>query len=157
MNWALARRGLVTAELLWTAALLGVAYAVSHARGSSLVAAFSAAGYAVGSLICHQRPDRSFHLWGAQLPVCARCTGVYVGAALAGIAPALRRVSAGSRLRGRRVRPMLLLTAFATPALLTLVFEWTTGITPSNTTRAATGVLVGWAVMAILLEELEGD
>jgi uncharacterized membrane protein len=147
MKWALARRGLVTAELLWTAALFGVAYAAGHARTSSLVAGLSAGGYAIGSVICHQRPERSFHLWGAQLPVCARCTGVYVGAALAAIAPALRRVE----------RPALLLFAGAAPAGMTLVYEWTTGITPSNIARAATGVLVGWAVMAILRGELAGD
>ena len=37
--------------------------------------------YAIGSVICHQRPERSFHLDAVQLPVCARCLGIYVGAA----------------------------------------------------------------------------
>lgn len=31
------------------------------------------------SFICHQNPDRSFHLMGRALAVCARCTGVYFG------------------------------------------------------------------------------
>ena len=39
--------------------------------------ALAAAVYAVGALICHQRPERSFHWDGAQLAVCARCTGIY--------------------------------------------------------------------------------
>ncbi len=30
-------------------------------------------------LLCHQRPDRSFFIRGRQFPVCARCTGVYIG------------------------------------------------------------------------------
>ena len=38
--------------------------------------------YALGSRICHQRPERSFHLFAAQLPVCARCVGIYAGAAI---------------------------------------------------------------------------
>lgn len=28
---------------------------------------------------CHQRPDRSFFMHGYQFPVCARCTGVFIG------------------------------------------------------------------------------
>lgn len=34
--------------------------------------------YAIGSVICHQRADRSFVLDGHQLPVCARCAGLYL-------------------------------------------------------------------------------
>jgi uncharacterized membrane protein len=34
--------------------------------------------YAVGSVVCHQLPDRSFFVGGTQLPVCARCTGLYL-------------------------------------------------------------------------------
>jgi len=33
----------------------------------------------VGYLGCHQRKDRSFHIRGYQLPMCARCTGVLIG------------------------------------------------------------------------------
>ena len=46
---------------------------------------FSEFIFAVGSVICHQRPDRSFFVDGHQLPVCARCTGLYLssGAGLA--------------------------------------------------------------------------
>lgn len=32
------------------------------------------------SAICHQMPERSFHLFGFPLAVCARCTGIYLGA-----------------------------------------------------------------------------
>ena len=28
---------------------------------------------------CHQLPDRSFFYKGKQFPVCARCTGVFIG------------------------------------------------------------------------------
>lgn len=33
---------------------------------------------------CHQRPERSFFFHGKQFPVCARCTGVFLGE-LAGV------------------------------------------------------------------------
>ncbi|MDD3394962.1 MAG: DUF2085 domain-containing protein [Anaerotignum sp.] len=33
----------------------------------------------IGSAVCHQMAERSFILDGKQLPVCARCTGIYSG------------------------------------------------------------------------------
>jgi len=33
------------------------------------------------SLVCHQNPDRSFFLFGGTVAVCARCLGIYLGAA----------------------------------------------------------------------------
>ena len=30
---------------------------------------------------CHRRPERSFFWKGKQLPLCARCTGLYLGCA----------------------------------------------------------------------------
>lgn len=41
--------------------------------------------YAFFSYICHQIPERSFHVVGHQLAVCSRCFGVYFGL-LAGFA-----------------------------------------------------------------------
>ncbi|HEV2707518.1 MAG TPA: DUF2085 domain-containing protein [Pyrinomonadaceae bacterium] len=43
--------------------------------------------------VCHQMPERSFYLFGFPLAVCARCLGLYVGAA-AGVLlyPAVRRL-----------------------------------------------------------------
>ena len=43
--------------------------------------ALAAAVYKGFSAACHQMPERSFHLWGLPLAVCARCAGLYVGAA----------------------------------------------------------------------------
>lgn len=39
--------------------------------------------YAFGTLVCHQRPDRSFALAGNQLPVCERCLAIELGMAAA--------------------------------------------------------------------------
>ena len=33
---------------------------------------------------CHQLSDRSFHLFGFQFPLCARCTGIFFGLILLG-------------------------------------------------------------------------
>ena len=74
----------LTALLLVSAAWL-TALAVTPVAGARWErggAQFAAAMYVAGSLICHQRPERSFHLDGAQLPVCARCSGLYAGVSL---------------------------------------------------------------------------
>lgn len=39
----------------------------------------SAQCYFAFSFVCHQRPERSFFLWGHPLAVCARCTFFYIG------------------------------------------------------------------------------
>jgi len=39
--------------------------------------------HAVGYAICHQIPSHSIHIDGTSLPLCARCTGIYLGALLA--------------------------------------------------------------------------
>ncbi len=31
------------------------------------------------AFMCHQKPERSFHFRGKQFPLCARCTGIFVG------------------------------------------------------------------------------
>src|SRR5436309_2976569 len=78
--------------------------------------------YGAGSIICHQLPGRSFHVGSAQMPVCARCTGIYAGAAMAA----------------------------ALPTVATLLFEWSTGSTPSNTVRALAGFPLGAAVAWVI-------
>lgn len=58
--------------------------------------------YRTFSYVCHQIPDRSFHLAGHQFGVCARCTGLYSGFAIAALcyplARSLRNTDAPSRL-----------------------------------------------------------
>lgn len=35
--------------------------------------------YLAFSLICHQKPERSYFIWDYQMPVCVRCFGIYLG------------------------------------------------------------------------------
>ena len=55
----------------------------------------------IGYSICHQIPDRSFHLAEHRLPLCARCTGTYLGVAIGFAALALLR-----RWRSGEMLPM---------------------------------------------------
>ena len=104
-----------------------------------LPAQLAAAMYAIGAFICHQRPERSFHIDAIQLPVCARCLGIYGGAAL-GMAVHL---ASGWRLA---VSPRALLIAAGAPTLGMVALE-TAGLwESSNAVRAAAGIWLGVGV-----------
>ena len=88
------------------------------------------------------------------MPVCARCTGIYVGAAVAALAVGVRRGRSRLVLSPRWLVGLALL-----PAAVSLIYEWGTGVAPSNLTRAATGVVAGgtvaWLVIADLTRPVE--
>jgi uncharacterized membrane protein len=63
------------------------------------------------SLVCHQRPDRCFWIFGAPVAVCTRCLGIYIGAAI------------GLLLRTSRVVAMRLFIAAAGLNALDVVTE----------------------------------
>ena len=139
---------LVAAPVVWLAALFGALVIASRASVGVPLYALSAALYEMGSLVCHQLSGRSFHLWGAQMPVCARCTGLYIGAAAAALT-AIRIDHVVQRQVWDRARELLLVSA--TPTAVTLIFEWLSGVTPGNWTRAAAGFPFGAIVMLIVV------
>lgn len=53
--------------------------------------AFASTIYQAFSYLCHQIPERSFHLAGHPFAVCSRCTGLYAGFAFATLALPLAR------------------------------------------------------------------
>jgi uncharacterized membrane protein len=63
---------------------------------------FAAAIYKTFSFVCHQIPERSFHLAGHKFGVCSRCTGLYAGFAGAALiyplVRSLQRTDTPSRL-----------------------------------------------------------
>lgn len=113
-----------------------------------------ALAYGVGSFICHQIPERSFHLAGFQLPVCARCLGIYVGAAV-GAAFVLTRWRSGEDPSGSSsaARRRLAMVA-AIPTLVTVVLEMAGLWNPSNLTRAVAGVPLGGIVAFVVVSAL---
>ena len=72
------------AALAFAAGLVGLIVAAPLLRAGGMWAAADAVYRGFG-LVCHQMDERSFHVAGFQLAVCARCFGLYVGA-LAGVA-----------------------------------------------------------------------
>jgi len=69
-------RTLVAAAIAWPLLLGSVVWARQDGRQPL----WTTMVYVVGSKICHQRPERSFHTGGVQWPVCARCAGLYASA-----------------------------------------------------------------------------
>ena len=63
--------------LALVAAAVAVPYCLSH--GFLIPAVLLHRAFA---FVCHQRPDRTFSLFGFPIAVCARCLGIYLGAAI---------------------------------------------------------------------------
>ncbi len=146
------RRAYLGAAVLWAAAVPAAAFAAGSA--GVVPAAFAVAVYFVGHLICHQLPARSFQLAGVPLPVCARCTGIYVGAAAVAIALAFQpSIDLGSSSRNAAAHARRLLTIALVPTALTLVYEWGTGVMPAHWIRAAAGAPIGaivtWLICSV--------
>jgi Predicted membrane protein (DUF2085) len=158
LNTAL-RPAFVAATVTWALLLPLVPFVASRPHATPIAAALVIAVYAIGSAICHQLPERSYHLWTAQMPVCARCAGISAGAAIAAMlvsvaqrTPSVSRGETAARRRPDRVRAILLLAAL--PALATLAYEWTTGDIPAHWIRAATGVPLGATVASMILSSM---
>ena len=98
-------------------------------------------------LFCHGIPARCFDLWGVPMPICARCTAIYVGLAVSLLAFWLL-----PRMSERAARMTLLV------AVLPLGVDGLTQLVrlreSTNGLRSATGLLAGmafgvWALTAV--------
>ena len=111
---------------------------------------------AVGYAICHRMDVRSFHTHDRQLPLCARCTGIYLG-----VLTGLAFMAGRGRTRSAGLPPVKLLlvmalsgAAFAFDGLnsyLSLFTFYHPIYTPNNTLRLITGMGFGLAMITIVL------
>lgn len=127
--------GLTLGSGLWLAALLLTPESLS----------------ALGSFVCHQRPERSFFISGHQIAVCARCLGLYAGSALA--APVA--LIAASSIASPRARWFAI--AAAAPTAITWSLEFAGFVHFSRVVRFAAalplGAVAAWLVMSVLSED----
>jgi uncharacterized membrane protein len=101
-------------------------------------AAFAFTIYKAFSFVCHQIPERSFHLSGHQFAVCSRCTGLYSGFAFAALLYPLAR----SLKRTDTPRRLWLILA-AVPLLIDFSLTYFGVWSNTHLTRFSTGALLG--------------
>ena len=133
--------------LAWTLALAAAPAAIGSSHPS--VARLGMLVYMAGGVVCHQRPERSFAIAGHTLPVCARCTGLYISALLGGL---LALVLAPRRVDRNEARWLLAIAAL--PTAVTWLAEVAGLAHPSNVVRAAAalslGAVAAWLVVATM-------
>jgi hypothetical protein len=148
------RAAFIAASVAWAALLVAVPFLASRAHASGPASLVIVAVYVIGGFICHQLPARSYQLWSAQMPVCARCAGIYFGAVIGAVAAAIRRGRPWSAPGRSKLHPYdarVVLAAAAAPTIATLVYEWTTGVMPAHGVRAAAGAAIGAAVAWVVV------
>lgn len=124
--------GLVLIALGWLVLIFGTPLLADSHGVLSLIL------YRSFSAVCHQMPERSFHLHGFPLAVCSRCTGIYAGF-LVGllIAPLVRN------LRECEMPHRRWLILAALPMLADFGVDFVGLANNTFVSRATTGALLG--------------
>ena len=110
----------------------------------------------VGYAICHRIPERSFIVGGMQLPLCARCSGTYLGALTAFVAMFLMGRRRAASLPSAPVLAVLALFVVVmgfdgVNSYLTLFPGAPHLYEPQNWLRLTTGTLEGIALAGVVL------
>jgi len=96
-------------------------------------------GYSILRPLCHQASERSFHIAGYKMGLCARCSGLFIGLSVFGIAALI--------IRPARKIPfylfVLTLAVFAADGIGNLFGLWNTG----NILRFATGLVCAFGIV----------
>ena len=109
---------------------------------------------AIGYAVCHRIDLRSFHIADRTIPLCARCTGMYLGAVLA----LIYQLVLGGRRSGMPIRSVqialgIAFSAFAIDGINSYVSIFPgapTLYTPHNTLRLLTGTGMGITIGTVL-------
>ena len=109
---------------------------------------------AIGYAVCHRIAERSFLLGDRAVPLCSRCSGMYLGALVGMIYQAIR--GRRGELPTRRIQWAFgfFLLAFAIDGINSYLsfFPQAPGLyTPQNGLRLLTGTLLGTAIAAFLI------
>ena len=107
---------------------------------------FSTPLYSFFSFICHQMPDRSFHIEGEKFGVCSRCFGVYFGLVTGFLVyPLWRRIDS--------IEPISRIWLFL--ALVPITIDWSLGFfgvwANTFTSRFITGLILGAACATFIV------
>ena len=110
---------------------------------------------AVGYAVCHRIDVRSFHLGERQLPMCARCTGMYLGAVLGLVYQSFLGRRRGGLPSWKIILPLGVFAAlFAFDgfnSFISLLPMLPRFYDPNNTLRLLTGIGMGLVIAVTLL------
>jgi uncharacterized membrane protein len=110
--------------------------------------------HAVGYSVCHQIDSHSFTINGKVLPLCARCTGTFLGVMVSMAYLGIKNRGAGIPSRFKIVVLVTFFVLFAADGInsaLTLLPGLRPIYPPSNYSRLASGVLFGIALANLVI------
>jgi uncharacterized membrane protein len=122
-----------TLTLLFVSLIAVAPLALTHGYNSSAFVL-----YEMFQRVCHQIPERAFHLEGHPFAVCARCTGIYFGFAAGFLFYPLVR---SLRRSDAPVRKWLLIAL--APAILDFALGFFGVRENTHLSRSATGAILG--------------
>jgi len=108
---------------------------------------------AIGYAVCHRIPSHSFSMDGRSMPLCARCSGMYLG----GLSGMLIQILLGKRQGGFSRRWLIVLCPFGVlfimdglNSFLTILINKTLLYPPQNWIRLVTGWGVGLLIATLI-------
>jgi uncharacterized membrane protein len=109
---------------------------------------------AIGYAVCHRISSRSFHLGERQIPLCARCSGMYTGAFIGFLFQALKGRRGGFPKKRFLAALGVLLALFGVDGMnsyLHLFPNFPSLYEPNNVFRLLTGTGVGVGMSVVLM------
>ena len=138
---------------IWLWVLVGVAVALTVTWVALTPVGVFGKADAIGYSVCHQIEERSFTLNGRQFPLCARCSGMFLGAVLGLIYQSAQGRKGRMPPLGASIFFGFLAFAWVfdgSNSFLMILPNITTFYQTQNWTRLVTGPGMGLAVSAIL-------
>ena len=134
---------LLTISLLWFLIILSCPLAIHFGFAGDTTFKLI---YFVFKFICHQLPERSYFIWGIQMPVCARCFGIYLGMILGLLVyPFLKE------LNNSKIPQLKTITIFVAPMLIDAIAQSLRLYTTSNLIRSITGIWFSIGIIFCLM------
>lgn len=105
----------------------------------------------IGFAICHQLPERTFHIHDDQMPLCSRCTGIYLGFFITIVFYFFTKFI---RHKKPVIPPSLPLSIISLVFMLSMIFNAISpifGVPTNNLARFITGILFGFSIPLFLI------
>jgi len=102
----------------------------------------------IGFSVCHQLPSRSLNIGNLYLPVCSRCTGIYIGFLVSALILFLMFRKKENDLPPAYI--IIILCLFILSTVINGILSYFTLFSTSNNIRFLTGFLCGSSIMTII-------